>query len=213
MLVAVATGITAALLAVPALRGRACRDLGGVHPVARLQVATAPPLAARAAAADAPSLAGGTLFGVANPKAWVAIAAVFASARVADTAIADEAAKIAVLGLLIVLIHVGWLLAGATLAPALREPEPSPRGQRSARGRARRRGRVRSCAERPRSGRNRPRRRAPLGECFLLECVELACEIVPASSRLFALAICSAGSVDATDRNTCRTAAARLLPV
>jgi threonine/homoserine/homoserine lactone efflux protein len=73
-------------------------------------------------AADAPSLAGGTLLGVANPKAWVAIAAVFASARLADTATVDAAAKTLVLSLMIVLIMTAWLTAGASLAPLLREP-------------------------------------------------------------------------------------------
>lgn len=38
------------------------------------------------AAADAPSLARGALLGVANPKSWVAIAAVFTSAHLADIA-------------------------------------------------------------------------------------------------------------------------------
>lgn len=38
------------------------------------------------------SLAGGTVFGVANPKAWVAIAGVCASARLVDSATADAAA-------------------------------------------------------------------------------------------------------------------------
>jgi threonine/homoserine/homoserine lactone efflux protein len=80
VLVAVATGITATLLALP-----------GIHPVLiaisaanilwlAYHAATAPPLPAQTAAADAPSLAGGTLLGVADPKAWMAIAAVFASA-------------------------------------------------------------------------------------------------------------------------------------
>jgi hypothetical protein len=72
-----------------------------------------------------PSFAGGALFGVANPKAWVAIAAVFASTRLADTAIADEAAKIALLSVMIVLINATWLIAGASLAPMLRNPHRS----------------------------------------------------------------------------------------
>jgi threonine/homoserine/homoserine lactone efflux protein len=125
VLVAVATGITATLLAVPALRA-ALIALSTAY-ILRLayKVATAPPLGAQIAAATAPSLGGGTLLGVANPKAWVAIAAVFASARLADTAAADAAAKTAVLSGMIVLIMVAWLVAGASFAPILRDPQRS----------------------------------------------------------------------------------------
>jgi threonine/homoserine/homoserine lactone efflux protein len=122
VLVAVATGITAALLAVPALRAALVAMSVAYILWLAYRVATAPPLAARAAAADAPSLAGGTLFGAANPKAWVAIAAVFASTHLADTATADAAAKIVLLSVMIVLINAVWLIAGASLAPMLRNP-------------------------------------------------------------------------------------------
>ncbi len=62
------------------------------------------------------------MLGVANPKGWVAMAAVFASARLADTAATDAAAKTAVLAV-IVLIMTVWLIAGASLVPMLREPQ------------------------------------------------------------------------------------------
>jgi threonine/homoserine/homoserine lactone efflux protein len=63
------------------------------------------------------------VLGVANPKAWVAIAAVFASARLVDSATADAAAKTVVLSVMIVLIMGAWLIAGASLAPLLRDPQ------------------------------------------------------------------------------------------
>jgi len=122
VLVAVATGITAALLAVPAMRAVLIAISAAYIVWLAYHVATAPPLAAQAAASRAPSLAGGTLLGVANPKAWVAIAAVFANARVADAAMVDAAAKVAVLAVMIVLINAAWLVAGASLAPMLRDP-------------------------------------------------------------------------------------------
>jgi threonine/homoserine/homoserine lactone efflux protein len=122
VLIAVATGITAALLAVPALHAVLVAVSAAYIVWFAYHVATAPPLAGRASAADAPSLAGGTLLGIANPKAWVAIAAVFASARLADPAATDAAAKVAVLIAMIVLINGAWLLAGASLAPVLRDP-------------------------------------------------------------------------------------------
>jgi threonine/homoserine/homoserine lactone efflux protein len=120
VLVAVATGITATLLAVPALRVVLIAVSAAYILWLAYHVATAPPLGVRTAAA--PSLAGGTLLGVANPKAWVAIAAVFASARLADGATTDAAAKVAVLSVMIVLIMAAWLIAGASFAPMLRDP-------------------------------------------------------------------------------------------
>jgi threonine/homoserine/homoserine lactone efflux protein len=122
VLVAVATGITAALLAVPALRPALIGVSAAYILWLAYHVATAPPLSARTTAANAPSLTGGAVLGVANPKAWVAIAAVFAAVRLADTATMDAAAKIAALAVMIVLINTVWLIAGASLAPLLRDP-------------------------------------------------------------------------------------------
>src|SRR5437879_4970066 len=96
VLVGVATGITAALLAVPAI-GSVLIWISAAYILwLAYRIATAPPLSELAAASNAFSFAGGTLLGVANPKAWVAIAAVFASARLADSATTDATAKIAV---------------------------------------------------------------------------------------------------------------------
>ena len=76
-------------------------------------------------AAPPPSLAGGALLGAANPKAWIAIAAVFASTRLAHAAAADAFAKVGILAVMIVLINATWLVAGAALAPFLRDPRRS----------------------------------------------------------------------------------------
>jgi threonine/homoserine/homoserine lactone efflux protein len=65
---------------------------------------------------------GGAFLGIANPKAWIAIAAVFASAHLADSPTADAAAKIAVLTVMIILICATWLVAGKSIAPLLRDP-------------------------------------------------------------------------------------------
>jgi threonine/homoserine/homoserine lactone efflux protein len=119
---AVATGITAVLLGVPGLRP----VLIGVSAAYILwlayHLATATPQSAQTQDADAPSLAGGALLGLANPKAWVAITAVFASARLAHAASADAVAKALVLTGMIVLINTGWLVVGASFAPLLRHP-------------------------------------------------------------------------------------------
>src|SRR5207248_5313778 len=86
--------------------------------------ATAPP-AAMGGQGSAPGVAGGMLLGVANPKAWVAIGAVFAGARLAHSTALDAAGKVAVLLMMIVVIHTAWLAAGASIAPLLRDPSRS----------------------------------------------------------------------------------------
>ena len=122
VLVAVASGVTATILAVPEVRSLFIAVSAAYILWLAYHIATAPPLSAERAAAGAPSLAGGTVLGVANPKGWVAMAPVFASARLADSTAADAAAKTAVLAAMIVLIMSAWLIAGASLAPMLREP-------------------------------------------------------------------------------------------
>jgi threonine/homoserine/homoserine lactone efflux protein len=122
VLIAVATGLTATLLTLPALRPALIVISAAYILWLAYHIATAPPLAQQSQSSQAPSFLGGTVLAVANPKAWVAIAAVFASARLADTATTDAAAKTVVLSLMIVVIMVAWLIAGVSLAPALRDP-------------------------------------------------------------------------------------------
>ena len=125
VLLAVAAGITAALLAVPALSTALVVVSAAYILWLAYHIATAPPLGAPAAGAVAPSLAAGALLGVANPKAWVAIGAVFASATLASAAVTDAVEKVALLSAIVVLIHVVWLAVGISLAPLLRDPRRS----------------------------------------------------------------------------------------
>jgi threonine/homoserine/homoserine lactone efflux protein len=127
VLIAVATGLTAALLALPAVRTVLVAVSAAYILWLAYRVATAPPLSSATPAAGAPSLAAGVLLGVANPKAWVAIAAVFASARLADAAATDAVAKSVVLAVMIVVIMTSWLVAGRALAPLLRDPRRARR--------------------------------------------------------------------------------------
>jgi threonine/homoserine/homoserine lactone efflux protein len=123
VLVAVATGIVTMLLSVPRLAPVLAVASPAYIVVLAVQIARAPPVA-RAAAA--PSLAGGLMLAVANPKAYVAIAAVFAGTTLAAPSPVFEALlKTAILAAMIVVIHVGWLLAGASLAGMLRDPVAS----------------------------------------------------------------------------------------
>ena len=125
VLIAVATGITAALLTVPALRAVLIAASAAYILWLAYHIATALPSSAQTAAKNSPSLAGGALLGVANPKAWIAIAAVFASAHLTENPATDAAAKTSALTVMIILISTAWLVAGASLAPVLRDPRRS----------------------------------------------------------------------------------------
>ena len=122
VLVIVALGLSAALLSLPAI-GPAL-TVASIAYVIYLawKIATAPPLTALDPASAPPPLWGGVALGIANPKAYVAIAAVFAANRLAADPAADAIAKTLILAAMIVIIHVVWLLAGAVFARLLTNP-------------------------------------------------------------------------------------------
>jgi threonine/homoserine/homoserine lactone efflux protein len=122
VLLAVATGMTATLLAVPAVSSVVFGIAVAYILWLAYHIATAPSLKQQDARVAAPSLASGALLGLANPKAWIAMSAVFASADLAATAATDAAAKILVLTVMIIVINAAWLSASTTLAPLLRHP-------------------------------------------------------------------------------------------
>ena len=122
VLLAVATGIVAMLLSVPRIAPVLIAASAAYILYLAYRIATAPPLAKQNADAAAPSLAGGFALAVANPKAYVAIAAVFAGTTLADTPTPDALLKTAVLALMIVVIHVAWLLAGTSFSRVFYDP-------------------------------------------------------------------------------------------
>lgn len=123
VLLVVATGITAVLASMPGVAPVLAVASAAYILYLAYKVATAPPLAARESGAALPTFLGGFLLAVANPKAYVAIAAVLAgSATAAGTDALGVPARLAVLTLMIVAIHVVWLLAGAAFAQYLRQP-------------------------------------------------------------------------------------------
>src|SRR4051794_3838359 len=126
VLFAVAAGVVSMLLSVPRLAPVLVAVSAVYMAYLAFKIATAPPLARQDGEARAPSFAGGFLLAIANPKAYLAIAAVFAGTSIftEDYAL-DAASKIVLLSLMIVLIHMGWLLAGASLSRALRDPTTS----------------------------------------------------------------------------------------
>jgi len=88
-----------------------------------VKIASAPPLSQQSAQASAPAFPGGFLLAVINPKAYLAIAAVFAGTTVATHSQGlDVLIKIVSLSAMIVIIHVVWLMAGVWMARLLRDP-------------------------------------------------------------------------------------------
>lgn len=116
VLIAVATGVVSVLLALPQLAPVLLAASAAYILYLAYRIATAPPLSKDRETVAAPSFMGGVLLGIANPKAYVAIAAVFAGSPLAPIP------KIAVLGAMIVLIHLAWLLAGAAFSRVFHDP-------------------------------------------------------------------------------------------
>ena len=116
VLLAVAAGVVAALLAIPNAQPVLLAASAFYVLWLAWRIASAPRLAMDTANVAAPSFVGGLLLAIANPKAWVAIAAVFAGSAV------HPLIKIAVLVGMIVLIHAAWLLAGASLSRLFYDP-------------------------------------------------------------------------------------------
>ncbi|WP_352543166.1 MULTISPECIES: LysE family transporter [unclassified Mesorhizobium] len=121
VLLVVATGIKAILTSMPGVAPVLAVASAAYILYLACRIATAPPLAARDSSAVLPTFLGGLLLAVANPKAYVAIAAVLAgSATAAGADALGIPARLAVLTLMIVAIHV--LSAGRR---GLR-PHPAP---------------------------------------------------------------------------------------
>lgn len=123
VLVAVAAGVVAMLAALPGAAPMLVGVSAAYVVYLAWRIGTAPALAGKRPDVAAPSLGGGVLLAVANPKAWLAIGAVFAGhVLLPGDPAHDAVAKIAVLSGMIVVIHLVWLLTGAGLARVLRDP-------------------------------------------------------------------------------------------
>ena len=89
------------------------------------RIATAPPLSDEVAKA-APGWLPGLALAISNPKAYLAIAAVYSKAMlVPSDALADAILKCIVLSVAIIVIHTLWAVAGSILTATLRDPRAS----------------------------------------------------------------------------------------
>ena len=123
VLLTVSIGVVALVMSLP----HAARLLGGASAIYILylafKIATAPPLDRRGGELSGPAFLGGVLLAIANPKAYLAIAAVFAgSTIVVEDQRLDALAKTLLLAAMIVVIHLVWLSAGAFLSRLLQDP-------------------------------------------------------------------------------------------
>ena len=126
VLIAVACGIVSLLLSVPQLAHLLILGSALYMVYLALKIATAPPLSEMRLDTAAPSFVGGFLLAVSNPKAFLAIAAVFASSSLGfQSRLIEAALTIAVLAAMIVAIHVFWLMAGVSFSRLLRHPVSS----------------------------------------------------------------------------------------
>lgn len=126
VLLAVAAGIGSAVASQPGLASLLLYLSAAYVLYLAFRIATAPPLAATKTEGHAPAFASGLLLAVANPKAYLAIAAVLAGTRLDMlSGTSETVVKIVVLTGMIVLIHVGWLAAGFFFAGRLRHPSLS----------------------------------------------------------------------------------------
>ena len=121
VLLVVAAGIVGVLASVPWLAPVLTVFSAAYILYLAFRIATAPPLAERGGAATRPTFFGGFMLAVANPKAYVAIGAVFAGAS-SKAGQLGLSAKLLVLAAMIIAIHLLWLLAGTAFARFLRDP-------------------------------------------------------------------------------------------
>ncbi|MBB4301186.1 threonine/homoserine/homoserine lactone efflux protein [Rhodobium orientis] len=123
ILVLVASGATALILAEPALVVLLTVAAAAYILYLAFKIATAPVGSRKAGDETAPAFAPGLILALANPKAYAAIGAVFTShTLIAGDAFADAAAKIAALGLAVVVFATVWLAFGSVFSRFLADP-------------------------------------------------------------------------------------------
>ncbi len=122
VLLMTAAGVTALVTAHPALP--VVVTIAAVIYILYLaeKIATAPVGRIATGKARAPSFAPGFTLAIANPKAFAAIGAVYASHTIADDVAIDTGAKLAALGAVIVIVNTIWLAFGAAFSRVLTNP-------------------------------------------------------------------------------------------
>jgi threonine/homoserine/homoserine lactone efflux protein len=119
----VASGVVGIVLAVPGATPIVAGLAGAYFVYLAYRIATAPPLSDAASRERPPSFGAGLLLSLINPKGYAAMAALYSGfVLVQGRLMVDVAAKMTVLVLVMVVVNVAWLLAGAALTGLFREP-------------------------------------------------------------------------------------------
>lgn len=122
----VASGVVGILLAVPGATPIVAIAAGAYFVYLAFRIATAPPLREAASGLRPPSFGAGLLLSLVNPKGYAAMAALYSGfALVPGRLMLDVVTKMTLLVLVMVLMNVAWLLAGAALTGLFREPRIS----------------------------------------------------------------------------------------
>lgn len=118
-----ASGVTGVLLAIPGAAPAITAAAAAYFLYLAWRIATAPPLSDDGGGRRQPSFAAGVTLSLVNPKGYAAMAALFSGfVLVAGRVGLDAAAKIAVLLVVIAMVNLAWLVAGAALTRLFREP-------------------------------------------------------------------------------------------
>ncbi|QIG49052.1 LysE family translocator [Nordella sp. HKS 07] len=126
VLLAVAVGATALLHELPGVSFAVSLAAALYILYLAWRIAMAPPLSEAAAAGSEPGWLAGFTLAIANPKAYLAIGAVYAqSTLLAGRPLSDALLKCLLLAVAIVAIHMFWALAGSALTRVLRHPAAS----------------------------------------------------------------------------------------
>ncbi len=123
VLLLIATGVTALVLAQPLLIS-AITIFAAVYILyLAWKIATAPVGAKEIAVQAAPSTVPGLVLALANPKAFAAIGAVYAGRRlIEESLLYDTLAKVVALTFVIVVVNTAWLLFGSVFSNLLNHP-------------------------------------------------------------------------------------------
>lgn len=123
VLLLIASGVTGIVLALPALVWVITLLAAAYILYLAYRIATAPVVSADLSATAKPSLPGGFLLAIANPKAFAAIGAVYTGNSVIDgDVLLDTVAKLLALFAVVVAVNTAWLFFGSGFSRYLRDP-------------------------------------------------------------------------------------------
>ncbi|WP_246660453.1 LysE family translocator [Nitratireductor sp. XY-223] len=124
VLILVATGVSGLITAQPALVGVITAAATAYILYLAYRIATAPVGSADPSLSASPSVYGGFMLALANPKAFAAIGAVYSGRQLVPSSLLHDAmAKFAVLFAVIVIVNSAWLLFGSAFSGLLRDPK------------------------------------------------------------------------------------------